>query len=61
MHLEAMTAKINAEEICVLEAKISIWSNGGERVEGSMVMKEVTGVYKMLLPLFKTVHEQQAC
>ncbi|CAJ2643609.1 unnamed protein product [Trifolium pratense] len=53
-------AKINAEAIRGLEPKISIWSNGGDSgggiTEGGM--KEVAGVYKMLPPLFKTVHEQ---
>ncbi|AES61385.1 putative Band 7 domain, Flotillin family [Medicago truncatula] len=47
-------AKINAEAIRGLEPKISIWTNGGE----AGGMKEVAGVYKMLPPLFKTVHEQ---
>ena len=51
-------AKINAEAIRGLEPKISIWTNGGGITEGSMGMKEVAGVYKMLPPLFKTVHEQ---
>ncbi|AES60811.1 SPFH/band 7/PHB domain membrane-associated family protein [Medicago truncatula] len=52
-------AKINAEAVRGLEPKISIWTNGGDNGgEGSMGMKEVAGVYKMLPPLFKTVHEQ---
>ncbi|CAI8599589.1 unnamed protein product [Vicia faba] len=55
-------AKINAEAIRGLEPKISIWSNGGDNgggiTEGAMGMKELAGVYKMLPPLFKTVHEQ---
>jgi flotillin len=52
-------AKINAEAIRGLEPKISIWTNGGgDNGEGAMGMKEVAGVYKMLPPLFKTVHEQ---
>ncbi|KEH44434.1 SPFH/band 7/PHB domain membrane-associated family protein [Medicago truncatula] len=55
-------AKINAEAVRGLEPKISIWTNGGDNgggiAEGSMGMKEVAGVYKMLPPLFKTVHEQ---
>ncbi|RHN80248.1 putative Band 7 domain, Flotillin family [Medicago truncatula] len=51
-------AKINAEAVHGLEPKISIWTNGGGITEGSMGMKEVAGVYKMLPPLFKTVHEQ---
>ncbi|RHN41334.1 Flotillin-like protein 4 [Medicago truncatula] len=54
-------AKINAEAIRGLEPKISIWTNGdngGEKTDGGIGMKEVAGVYKMLPPLFKTVHEQ---
>jgi len=55
-------AKINAEAVRGLEPKISIWTNGGDNgggiTEGAMGMKEVAGVYKMLPPLFKTVHEQ---
>ncbi|KAK2445947.1 flotillin protein [Trifolium repens] len=55
-------AKINAEAIRGLEPKISIWSNGGDSggkiSEDAIGMKEVAGVYKMLPPLFKTVHEQ---
>ncbi|XP_061341018.1 flotillin-like protein 4 [Gastrolobium bilobum] len=56
-------AKINAEAIHGLQPKISIWTNGngGEVTDGgagAMGMKEVAGVYKMLPPLFKTVHEQ---
>jgi flotillin len=55
-------AKINAEAVRGLEPKISIWTNGGDNgggiTEGSMGMKEVAGVYKMLPPLFNTVHEQ---
>jgi flotillin len=55
-------AKINAEAIRGLEPKISIWNNGGDNGgkigEDAMGMKEFAGVYKMLPPLFKTVHEQ---
>ncbi|KAK2999845.1 hypothetical protein RJ639_024536 [Escallonia herrerae] len=57
-------ARINGEAVRGLQPKISIWSSGsgGEAVEGSggggNAMKEVAGVYKMLPPLFKTVHEQ---
>ncbi|XP_042476023.1 flotillin-like protein 4 [Macadamia integrifolia] len=60
-------AKINAEAVKGLQPKISIWSNGssgsemGEGAGGnssSTAMKEVAGVYRMLPPLFKTVHEQ---
>uniref|UniRef100_A0A5B6YMX6 Flotillin-like n=1 Tax=Davidia involucrata TaxID=16924 RepID=A0A5B6YMX6_DAVIN len=57
-------AKINAEAVRGLQPKISIWTNGngGEAsdggVAGNNAMKEVAGVYRMLPPLFKTVHEQ---
>lgn len=51
-------AKTNAEAIRGLQPKISIWSNGGEGNDVSGGMKDVAGVYKMLPPLFKTVHEQ---
>jgi len=51
-------AKTNAEAIRGLQPKISIWSNGGEGSDVSGEMKDVAGVYKMLPPLFKTVHEQ---
>lgn len=54
-------AKINAEAVRGLQPKISIWTNGsGEGSEGGAngAMKEVAGVYKMLPPLFNTVHEQ---
>lgn len=53
-------AKINAEAVRGLEPKISFWTNGGEAGDGggNAAMKEVAGVYKMLPPLFKTVHEQ---
>ncbi|XWS59083.1 hypothetical protein CRYUN_Cryun08bG0091700 [Craigia yunnanensis] len=53
-------AKINAEAVRGLQPKISIWTNGGEAMDGngSNAMKEVAGVYRMLPPLFKTVHEQ---
>ncbi|MBA0587811.1 hypothetical protein Gorai_000932 [Gossypium raimondii] len=54
-------AKINAEAVRGLQPKISIWTNGGgEAIDGngSNAMKEVAGVYRMLPPLFKTVHEQ---
>ncbi|KAL6502106.1 Flotillin-like protein 4 [Orobanche gracilis] len=52
-------AKINAEAVRGLQPKISIWTNGGGS-DGSInsAMNEVAGVYKMLPPLFKTVHEQ---
>ncbi|KAH1090534.1 hypothetical protein J1N35_017791 [Gossypium stocksii] len=54
-------AKINAEAVRGLQPKISIWTNGGGEAmdgNGSNAMKEVAGVYRMLPPLFKTVHEQ---
>ncbi|KAL6556746.1 Flotillin-like protein 4 [Orobanche gracilis] len=52
-------AKINAEAVRGLQPKISIWTNGGGS-DGSTnsAMNEVAGVYKMLPPLFKTVHQQ---
>lgn len=52
-------AKINGEAVRGLQPKISIWTNGGggEGGDGG-AMKEVAGVYRMLPPLFKTVHEQ---
>ncbi|KAJ0969039.1 hypothetical protein J5N97_021916 [Dioscorea zingiberensis] len=51
-------AKINANAIQGLQPKISVWtSNDGEKGEGG-AMKEFAGVYRMLPPLFKTVHEQ---
>ncbi|XP_027355646.1 flotillin-like protein 4 [Abrus precatorius] len=55
-------AKSNADAIRGLQPKISIWTNGtGEANDGSgggTAMKDVASVYKMLPPLFKTVHEQ---
>ncbi|KAK8538912.1 hypothetical protein V6N13_009264 [Hibiscus sabdariffa] len=51
-------AKINAEAVRGLQPRISIWTNGSEDGNGSNAMKEVAGVYRMLPPLFKTVHEQ---
>ncbi|KAI3522702.1 hypothetical protein L2E82_05965 [Cichorium intybus] len=53
-------AKINGDAIKGLQPKISIWTgaNGvGEGGDGG-AMKEVAGVYKMLPPLFDTVHQQ---
>ncbi|KAI7988433.1 Flotillin-like protein 1 [Camellia lanceoleosa] len=49
-------AKINGEAVRGLQPKISIWTNGDGGEGGAM--KEVASVYKMLPPLFKTVHEQ---
>ncbi|CAA3028694.1 Hypothetical predicted protein [Olea europaea subsp. europaea] len=56
-------AKINAEAVRGLQPKISIWTNGGREAAdgaggGNNAMKEISGVYKMLPPLFKTVNEQ---
>ncbi|KAL3844007.1 hypothetical protein ACJIZ3_001410 [Penstemon smallii] len=57
-------AKINAEAVRGMQPKLSIWTNdSGETsgVDGTSTggaMKEVAAVYKMLPPLFKTVHEQ---
>ncbi|TKY74762.1 Flotillin protein 1 [Spatholobus suberectus] len=51
-------AKTNADAIRGLGPKISIWTNGGEANDGNGSMKDIAGVYKMLPPLFKTVHEQ---
>ncbi|OMO90754.1 Band 7 protein [Corchorus olitorius] len=58
-------AKINAEAVRGLQPKISIWTNGGDVAEGSgaaaagnSAMKEVSGVYRMLPPLFSTVYDQ---
>ncbi|KAL6345591.1 hypothetical protein AAG906_017321 [Vitis piasezkii] len=59
-------AKINAEAVRGLQPKITVWTNGGDGAEaldsggsgGSTAMKEISGVYKMLPPLFNTVHEQ---
>lgn len=56
-------ARINADAVRGLQPKISIWSNGGEAADGgagssNTAMKEIAGVYKMLPPLFNTVHEQ---
>ena len=56
-------AKINAEAVRGIQPKISIWTNG-EAADGSgaappsSAMKEVSGVYKMLPPLFQTVYDQ---
>ncbi|KAK8554335.1 hypothetical protein V6N13_073224 [Hibiscus sabdariffa] len=51
-------AKINAEAVRGLQPRISIWTNGAEGPTDGNAMKEVAGVYRMLPPLFKTVHEQ---
>ncbi|XP_077231175.1 flotillin-like protein 4 [Tasmannia lanceolata] len=51
-------AKINAGAIQGLQPKISVWTNGNGGEVASGGMKEVAGVYKMLPPLFKTLHEQ---
>lgn len=61
-------ARINAEAVRGLQPKISIWTNGSGGADaavgggisggGGSALKEVSGVYKMLPPLFSTVHEQ---
>ncbi|WCJ40437.1 Flotillin-like protein 2 [Euphorbia peplus] len=53
-------AKINAGALNGLKPKISIWNNGGKESEtgGLGGVKDIAGVYGMLPPLFKTVHEQ---
>lgn len=56
-------AKINAQAVQGLQPKISIWTNAGA-ADGvgdngcGGAMKEVAQVYKMLPPLFSTVHDQ---
>ncbi|CAI9289350.1 unnamed protein product [Lactuca saligna] len=50
-------AKINGEAVKGLQPKISIWTGANGGGDGG-AMKEVAGVYKMLPPLFNTVHEQ---
>ncbi|XP_030972654.1 flotillin-like protein 3 [Quercus lobata] len=52
-------ARINAQAVNGMQPKISVWSNGkgGEDGENG-AMKDVAGVYSMLPPLLKTVHEQ---
>ncbi|GJT42136.1 flotillin-like protein 4 [Tanacetum coccineum] len=53
-------AKINGDAVKGMQPKISIWTgaNGsGEGGDGG-AMKEVAGVYKMLAPMFDTVHDQ---
>lgn len=50
-------AKINAEAVRGLQPKLSIW-NTGNGEGGDSAMKDVAGLYKMLPPLFNTVHEQ---
>ncbi|XP_016647398.1 PREDICTED: flotillin-like protein 3 isoform X2 [Prunus mume] len=51
-------AKINAEAVRGLKPNISVWNNGGGDSGANGAFKEVAGVYKMLPPLLKTVHEQ---
>ncbi|XP_021887743.1 flotillin-like protein 4 [Carica papaya] len=59
-------AKINADAVRGLQPKISVWTSGagdatGNAAEGGSNgagLKEIAGVYGMLPPLFKTVHEQ---
>ncbi|KAK3004846.1 LOW QUALITY PROTEIN: hypothetical protein RJ639_018656 [Escallonia herrerae] len=50
-------ARLNASAVQGLQPKISIWS-GANGDQGGGAMKDVAGVYKMLPPLFQTVHEQ---
>ncbi|XP_031480755.1 flotillin-like protein 4 [Nymphaea colorata] len=57
-------AKTNAQAVNGLNPKISVWNNGSEGVGSGdggaapTAMKQIAGVYKMLPPLFETVHEQ---
>ncbi|PON88518.1 Flotillin [Trema orientale] len=52
-------AKINAQAIHGLQPKISLWSQGNNEKElNGGAMKDIAGVYSMLPPLLKTVHEQ---
>ncbi|XP_027083952.2 flotillin-like protein 4 [Coffea arabica] len=57
-------AKINAQAVQGLQPKISIWTNNGAASEAAggdgttSAVKEVAQVYKMLPPLFQTVHDQ---
>ncbi|KAJ0031852.1 hypothetical protein Pint_12455 [Pistacia integerrima] len=55
-------ARLNAQAVQGMQPKISVWNNGSDGSEGAAAggsaMKEVAGVYRMLPPLFKTVHEQ---
>ncbi|KAK7858133.1 flotillin-like protein 1 [Quercus suber] len=52
-------ARINAQAVNGLQPKITVWSNGKGGEDGSNgAMKDVAGVYSMLPPLLKTVHEQ---
>ncbi|KAF6143513.1 hypothetical protein GIB67_029682 [Kingdonia uniflora] len=56
-------ARINSDVVRGLQSKISIGTNGGDSLEGgsggvNSAMKEVAGVYRMMPPLFNTVHEQ---
>ncbi|EXC24816.1 hypothetical protein L484_018532 [Morus notabilis] len=56
-------AKNNAQAINGLKPKISLWSQGNEldddhELNGGGQMKGIAGVYNMVPPLLKTVHEQ---
>jgi flotillin len=51
-------ARINADGVKGLQPKISIWTSGGEGGSEGGAMKEVSGVYRMLPPLLKTVQDQ---
>lgn len=51
--------KINAGAVNGLQPKISIWNNGAEATNSGVGgMKDIAGLYSMLPPLLKTVHEQ---
>lgn len=52
-------ARINAQAVSGLQPKISVWTGANDGgADGGGAMKEVAGLYRMLPPLFKTVHEQ---
>lgn len=56
-------AKNNAQAINGLKPKISLWSQGNEldddhELNGGGQMKGIAGVYNMVPPLLKTVHDQ---
>ncbi|GJW40509.1 flotillin-like protein 4 [Tanacetum coccineum] len=50
-------AKFNGDAVKGMHPKISIWTGLNDSGERG-AMKEVVGVYKMLAPMFETVHEQ---
>ncbi|GAY45891.1 Flotillin-like protein 1 [Citrus sinensis] len=56
-------ARINAEAVRGLQPKLSIWTNnesGGEAGgdASSSAMREVSGIYRALPPLFQTIYDQ---